>query len=338
MRWVGFLAYGSKTDPTEVGVIGGWNPVPMSPDASVAPVAARQHGLVTLDQALASGLSRAAIDGRLSSGRWQRVRSRVFVVCGAPRTWEQSVLAAVLAAGPDAVASHTTAAALWEFPNVFRETLEVSTARPRRARHRGIRIHRTAHFLRLEHTVHHDVPVTSPARTLVDLSGWMSVVQLGLATDYARRELQMRLDDLQRCVVGLPPAPGRRPTRVQAVLRARLERHDESESGLEMRVLRAIVGAGLLEPVQQYWVHVGGRRRRIDLAYPDVKLAIEVDGWGTHNSRSSFDGDRARENDLDVAGWDRLHFTSSFSDRQIAETVTRKLAALGRKSSAGLEK
>jgi very-short-patch-repair endonuclease len=117
------------------------------------------------------------------------------------------------------------------------------------------------------------------------------------------------------------------------VLRARLEHYDESESGLEVRVLRAIVGAGLPEPVQQHWVHVGGRRRRIDLAYPDLKLAIEVDGWGTHNSRSSFDGDRARENDLDIAGWHRLHFTSSFTDRQIAETVARKLAALGRKLS-----
>lgn len=216
---------------------------------------------------------------------------------------------------------------------MFRETLEVSTPRPRRARHRGVRIHRTAHFLEIEHTVHRDIPVTSLARTIVDLSGSLSVVQLGLATDYARRDLHLRLDDLQRCAVGLPPAPGRKPTRIQAVLRARLEHYDESESGLEVRVLRAIVEAGLPEPVQQHWVTVGGRRRRIDLAYPDVKLAIEVDGWGTHNSRSSFDRDRARENELDIAGWHRLHFTSNFTDRQIAETVARKLAALGRKLS-----
>ncbi|HUF84003.1 MAG TPA: hypothetical protein VMQ81_05350, partial [Acidimicrobiia bacterium] len=107
--------------------------------------------------------------------------------------------------------------------------------------------------------------------------------------------------------------------------------YDKSESGLEMRILRAIVGADLPEPVQQHWVRLNGQRRRIDLAYPDLKLAIEVDGWRDHGPRSAFDSDRVRENELEIAGWDRLHFTSAFSDRAIAETVAAKLATLGRK-------
>ncbi|MGH9183537.1 MAG: hypothetical protein ACRDZ9_06980, partial [Acidimicrobiales bacterium] len=158
----------------------------------------------------------------------------------------------------------------------------------------------------------------------------MSVEQLGIATDYARRHNLLTLRDLQRCVAGLYPAPGRRRTRIHAVLRARLEHHDESESGLEVRVLRAIVAAGLPEPVQQYWVRLGDHRRRIDLAYPDLKLAIEVDGWTHHGPRSAFDADRARGNELEIADWDRLHFTSAFTDKQIADTVAAKLAALGR--------
>jgi very-short-patch-repair endonuclease len=173
--------------------------------------------------------------------------------------------------------------------------------------------------------------VTSVARTLVDLSGWLSVAQLGIATDFARRELDLRLLDLQRCVVGLAPGPGRKPTRIHSVLRARHDRHDETESGLEMRVLRAIVGGGLPEPVQQHSVRVGDRWRRIDLAYPDLKLAIEIDGWAHHAPRSAFDADRARENDLAIIGWDRLHFTSAFTDRQVGDTVAAKLAALGHK-------
>jgi len=303
-------------------------------DAAVAPIAARQHALVTLAQVDDLGFGRHHLDVRVGQGRMRHVRSGVFAVNGAPATWEQAALAAVLASGPEAVASHATAGVLWGLPNVFHEVIfEVSTPRPRRVRQPGVRVHRTVRFLEMEHTVYDRVPVTSLARTLVDLSGSMSVEQLGIATDFARRERHLRLVDLQRCVAGLYPAPGRRPTRIHAVLRARLEHHDERESGLEMRVLRAIVGAGLPEPVQQHWVDVGGRWRRIDLDYPELKLGIEVDGFGPHSSRSSFDADRVRENELEIINWDRLHFTSSFTDEQIADTVAAKLAALGQKVS-----
>lgn len=241
----------------------------------------------------------------------------------------------MLAAGPEAVASHSTAGVLWALPSVFHEVVyEVSTPRPRRARHRGVQVHRTARFLGMEHTVRRNIPVTTVARTLVDQSAAMSVEQLGIATGYARRQGFLRLDDLRKCVAGLRPAPGRRFQRIEAVLGARIKDYDKSESGLEMRVLRAIVNAALPEPVQQHWVTLDGHRRRIDLAYPELKLAVEVDGWEPHSSRSAFDGDRVRENELDIAGWHRLHFTSAFSDRAIAETVAKKLAALGRKLRA----
>jgi hypothetical protein len=259
----------------------------------------------------------------------------VYLVNGAPESWEQTVLAVVLASGPEAVASHVTAGVLWGLPNLQHEvTFHVSTPRPRRVRQPGVRVHRTLRFLAVEHGLHHRIRVTSLARTLVDLSGSMSVAQLGIATDFARRERNLRLVDLQRCVAGLAPGPGRRPTRVHSVLRARLEHHDETDSGLEMRVLRAIVGAGLPEPAQQHHVQIGDRRRRLDLAYPDLKLAIEIDGWAHHAPRSAFDADRARENELEIIGWDRLHFTSAFTDRQVGETVAAKLVALGHKHPA----
>jgi very-short-patch-repair endonuclease len=281
------------------------------------------------------GFTADAIRRRVETGQWRRVRHAVYLLNGAPETWEQSALAAILAAGPEAVASHSTAGVIWGLPNVLHEVVfEVSTPRPRRVRHPGVRVHRTMRFLEMEHAVRHQIPLTSVARTLVDLSGSMSVQQLGIATDFARRERELRLVDLQRCVAGLAPARGRKPTRVHAVLRARLEHHDTTESGLEVRVLRAIVAAGLPEPVQQYRVHIGQQIRRIDLAYPDLKLAIEVDGWTHHWPRSAFDADRVRDNDLAIIGWDRLHFTSAFSDRQIGETVAAKLAALGHKHCA----
>jgi very-short-patch-repair endonuclease len=97
----------------------------------------------------------------------------------------------------------------------------------------------------------------------------------------------------------------------------------------EMRVLRAIVSYGNPEPVQQHWVRLGTRRCRIDLAYPDFRVAIEVDGWDAHRSRTAFDRDRARENDLVVAGWRVLRFTSNSAPSEIGVTVDAALAALG---------
>lgn len=262
-----------------------------------------------------------------------------MVIGGAEVTWEQRVMAALLAAGPDAVASHVTAGAIWAFPNLDARPLpiEITTTRPLRVRLERVTVHRTVAFLAREHTVKDGIPVTTPARTLVDLSAFWSVPQLGQAADDAMRKLFMRLDDLRACVSGLPPAPGRRPSRIKAVLAKRLPGYDPGESGLEMRVLRAIVAHGLPEPVQQHKVRISGRNYRIDLAYPEYGIAIEVDGWEHHSSRSAFDGDRARENDLVVAGYRVLRFTSAFTDRQIGEATEAILVRSGWRPSVGTE-
>jgi very-short-patch-repair endonuclease len=60
---------------------------------------------------------------------------------------------------------------------------------------------------------------------------------------------------------------------------------------------------------------------RIDLAYPDVKLAIELDGWEFHGGRTAFDADRARANDLVLAGWTVVRFTSRSADSDILRCV-----------------
>ncbi len=90
--------------------------VPMEFEAAIAPLAARQHALVTLGQVEALGFPRHYVDARVLRGALRRVKPGVFAVSGAPRTWEQSVLAAVLAAGPEAVASHTTRASCGSSP------------------------------------------------------------------------------------------------------------------------------------------------------------------------------------------------------------------------------
>lgn len=144
------------------------------------------------------------------------------MVPGVPQTFEAAVLAAVLSVGPDTVASHASAAALWGFPFVEPDGLVLTTARRRWGRLPGVRSHRTVAFLRCERTVHRRVPVTTVARTIVDLSGRFSVARLGRITDHALRKGKLRLRDLRRCAARLPPAPGRRMKRIEALLTRRL--------------------------------------------------------------------------------------------------------------------
>jgi very-short-patch-repair endonuclease len=96
-----------------------------------------------------------------------------------------------------------------------------------------------------------------------------------------------------------------------------------------MRVLRAIVARGLPEPVQQHELQLPGRRCRLDLAYPDYKVAIEVDGWAHHGPRSAFESDRARGNDIAIAKWLPLHFTADSTDRQIGIKTEAALRSQG---------
>jgi very-short-patch-repair endonuclease len=72
----------------------------------------------------------------------------------------------------------------------------------------------------------------------------------------------------------------------------------------------------------------------IDLAYPELKLAIEADGWDAHRSRTAFDSDRARENDLVALGWRVLRFTSRSEPGEIARVVASVLAQLSREPAA----
>jgi predicted transcriptional regulator of viral defense system len=124
----------------------------MSVEQVISEIAQLQYGLTEIGQLIAAGINRHHVEHRLKKGRLRRVRSGVFVVAGAPHSFEQDVLAAVLAAGSDAVASHTTAAVLWGLPLVEHEVLDVTTSRRHWAGMPAVRAHRTVAFIGCEHT------------------------------------------------------------------------------------------------------------------------------------------------------------------------------------------
>jgi very-short-patch-repair endonuclease len=296
----------------------------MGADHELAALAARQYGLITVRDVRRAGMTRQGVRHRLRAGRWTVVRDGVFAIAGARPTWAQSVLAAVLAAGDTAAASHFTAATLWELEldTKHRQRLEITTAIERQIRLDGVVAHRTGILPEHDRTVHREIPVATMARTIMDLSAAVDQKRLSRLVDEALRRRLMTLTALHACASRLfAPAPGRRPKVVQALLAARVPGYDPGDSDLETRCWEALRDVGVPVPVRQHPVLIDGRRYWIDLAYPSEHIAIELDGFDFHRSRTSFDADRTRGNALVLAGWQLLRFTSRSTPAEMVEAI-----------------
>ncbi|MDQ4070320.1 MAG: type IV toxin-antitoxin system AbiEi family antitoxin domain-containing protein [Actinomycetota bacterium] len=301
---------------------------------ALARIAAAQHGLVTGNQARIAGLTDGRARWLTRSGRWAPIRPGVYALAGSPPSRMQLLFATAVSLQPGAWLSHATAGELWGFPGVESEEVEVLTDFGRKVGLVGVRGHRSSLLFTADLTVHLRIPVTSPERTLVDLSARLTPDQLGRVLDDSLRRRLVRLERLRGCVNRLAGSPGRRSGVVHALLAERLPGYEPGDSDLETRVLRLLVKNGFPPPVQQYRVRIGGRTLRVDLAYPETRLAIELDGWEFHRTRTAFDDDRARANLLVAEGWTLVRFTSRSSDAAILDCVGKARERFGRSGAA----
>jgi hypothetical protein len=208
-------------------------------------------------------------------------------------------MAAVLAAGPGAVLSHRSAAALWGIRDTARPDVDVITERRVRLA-RGVKAHRT----RLpsdERTEARGIPVTTVARTLLDLAAVLSRTQL----EHASRAAETRcLGDSPSLADLLARHPGRRGV---AGIRAIIGRHDFgatiTRSELEDRFLVFLESAGLPLPRTNASLQVAGSWIEADCLWRARRLIVELDGYGFHGSADAYERDRARDRALSVAGW-----------------------------------
>lgn len=290
-------------------------------DVVAGGIAAGQLGLITRGQGIAAGMTDNQIKKRTRSGKWRRVRTGVFAVAGAPASWEQTVLAAVLAAGEGSVASHLCAAALHEFPDSMRVLPEVTVRPGRNPKTSGLRVHRPRLLPDHDVTTIGGIPATSYARTLVDCTGRFSLGQIARALDAGLVRGKVTVWSVERSLSVLGQGPGRHPSKLWTLIGERGTEITKSESPPEIHMLRVLGAGGLPAPVQQHWVRVGGQSYRLDLAYPEHKVALEYDGWDAHRSRSSFDSDRRRDRLLQLDGWVVLRITSQTPDAEILESV-----------------
>jgi hypothetical protein len=294
---------------------------------TIGPVARGQHGLITTEQLRHAGISPGQQRWLVVDGALVAIRTSVYRMAGVAPTWQQSALAAVLAAGPGAVASHATAAALWDLQAVDRHPSgPLHVTAPRRIRMTGVSAHRQLlppGFLRTRR----GIPVTSAERTIFDLSGSLAAGELGGCVDDALRRRLIRLERLRR-LVEEASGRGRRPTRaLRQVLADRIPGYDPGGSDSERRMDRLWDRLGLPPAERQYAVSAGGHRYVLDRAIPDLKIGVEWNGFGTHGSRSGFDHDSDRRADLTAAGWHMVDFTSRSSPDRLVAAVTGAIAA-----------
>ena len=289
-------------------------------------LARRQLGLFTRAQALQLA-SNAELRTLVRRGDVVAVRRGVWALAGHPPSYEQAVLAAVLAAGEPAWASHRTAAQLWKLQVPAPVAIDVLTLPNRRLHLEGVAQHRNAPIDLDDVTTLGPVPVTSVAKTLVDCAPFLPGSQLQRAADDARRRRLMSSQELERALTNVDR--GRRTGRhlvrpVRAVVAAT---HDAGGSDRELDVLRILRRSGMPLPVQQFPIVVGGRQRYLDYAYPAERIYLEWDGFAEHGLiRSTFDDDRVRDAELSLLGWLGLHFTSSTTPADLISRVGRALA------------
>ena len=270
--------------------------------AEIDRVATLQRGLLTREQAVAILGNRRA-ERWVTDGRLVGIHPTVYRLAGSPNTWEQQLLAAVLAAGGSALASHRAAARLWGL--LEEAPVEISVPRPRLPRLRGVIVHRSRDVHLAHKKLRSGIPTTTPMRALVDLGAVMPEWHV---RDALERGLTARLYSMAAVEWALTEV-ARKGRQGGGVLRRILDQRalgsSPADGLLESRFARICQVFGLPMPLFQFPFG----KYRIDFAYPELMIAIEVDGWETHSSPAALASDLARQNALVMAGWTLLRFT-----------------------------
>jgi len=278
--------------------------------------------VVARRQLVALGLGRGAIAGRLKAKRLHRVHQSVYAV-GYRRVSQMGWwMAGVLACGPNAVLSHRCAAALWGILEGWPTRVDVSVPRPLGSRE-GIRI-RVTTLAPDERTVHAGIPVTTVARTFLDLAAFLDAHGLNRALERAEA---LRLSDHTPLVALLERHRGRRgAARLRAAIKDGV-RPAVTKSELERRFLTFVERAGLQRPQTNLWLQIGGEWLEVDCAWPRQRVIVELDSRAYHQTTAAFERDRKRDRKLQAAGWRPIRVTDR-ALRDEADALRGELVAL----------
>ena len=288
-------------------------------------LASLQFGLFTAEQVEQFGVTRSMLQNAVARGWLRHERRGVFSVAGRPRSPWQPVYAAALAAGPPAMISCSSAAAINSIPLIAMTNIELTVPSPMYRKLDGVRFHQSRTLLPDDAQIRHGVSITTPVRTLIDLAPRFDEGFLGKVVDegtisrlWTPERISSRSDLLPRGV------PGLRKLERQLALRYHEGRPD---SPLEQRILRVVkwVFPGYVTHHQEV---LEGEVIDMDIAWIQERIDGEIDGLTTRaSSRTKFERTSRRENILQAHGWRIVHLTHGMND----ETLIAQLAPFFRR-------
>jgi very-short-patch-repair endonuclease len=275
--------------------------------------AGRQHGIVKGEQVRGAGLSQQGIRRRVEAG-WLVPQYRgVYAVGHTALTEKSHLIAAVYACGAEALASHRAAGALW---GVLRSPQRIEVAAPRGCKpKKGFTLHRSRCIHAEDRALIDDIPVTSLARTLVDLADVLPEKQLANAVHEAEVKRLFDLRQVQRVLDRLPGRRGRH--KLTRVLSAYRDVQPFTRSRAERLVLAMCDEHDLPRPSTNTWVE----SHEVDFYWPEAKLALEFDGGAVHRTTKAFYEDRQRDRALAAQGIHVVRATDRDDPAGLAEEL-----------------
>lgn len=292
-------------------------------DLALALLANEQHGVVSirqLEQRL--GFSHQAVERAVSAGRLHRVYRGVYAVGHTRLAQRGECLAAVLAVGPGALLSYCSAGWLWGLWHGSPAPFEVTALVPRHhPAPQGVVRHRARNLTDADRAVVDGVPVTSVARTQLDLA-WKLRRGDQLRRVLARAE-DLKLLDLDAIHDVIERNRGHHGAKR---LRSALDIYEPpgyTRSEFERRFVDYLVESGLPRPATG-WNEVG---YEIDVYWPDLRFGVELDAYETHGTRDAFERDHDRDLAFALAEIETIR-VSELQFRREPGTIAGKVADL----------
>ncbi len=268
-------------------------------------LAARQHGVVGVEQLRELGVSAAAQRAAIDAGWLRQAERGVVAVAGAPVTWHQQLRAGLLALGERAWVSHEAAAYLHGLDRAVAK-VEFTVPRAKRTSIDGLVTHTTADVGRLDVVAVDGFRCSSATRTVLDLAYCgIATVRLEAAIDSA-----VRLGKSAPQVIAARLAELRGPGRRGARVLDRLLVDSGGETRLERLFLQLVRRAGLPRPITQRVVRREGHHvARVDFLFTDYRVVVEVTGRVGHSSPADRQRDAQRRNELIDLGYRVYEYT-----------------------------
>jgi very-short-patch-repair endonuclease len=303
--------------------VAGW------PDRRIAQIAAQQRALITRAQLTGLGVGRAAIEHAIARGRLHRRHHAVYSLVPLPALPPLAAeLAAVLACGDAALLSHHSAAATWGFRPTFNGDVHVIVIGTDAGRERrGIRAHRVGALAPRDIRRFQRIPITSPARALLDITPDLSDRETERALDEALIRRLITHAGLAAVLAAYPNSRG--VVRLRALADPGRPTTETRSDGEE--ALLALLRRGDL-PMPEVNGRVG--HYTADFVWRDQKVILELDGYDYHRGRAAFERDHRRDAEHQRMGFLVIRITARQLAREPEAILVRIAMALAGRSAA----